>query len=106
MRQQYLIPANSKKGQLILNLFEITDLIILGCGAFLTLILAFAIPGGTLLAIFLKLFPLGLGILLVFPVAYYHNVRVFLQEILLFFLNTREFPWRGWCYGYVDEQRK
>ena len=105
MRQQYLIPANSKKGQLIFNLFEVTDLVILGCGGFITLMLALLLPSGSLGLSFLKLLPLGLAVLLVFPVAYYHNVRVFLQEAILYFIGQNQYHWKGWCAGYVDEQQ-
>lgn len=105
MRQQYLIPANSKKGQLIFNLFEVTDLVILGCGGFITLMLALLLPSGSLGLSFLKLLPLGLAVLLVFPVAFYHNVRVFLQEAILYFIGQKQYHWKGWCAGYVDEQQ-
>ncbi len=109
MRQQYLIPANSKKGQLIFNLFQFIDLVILGIGAFVTLILVFAFPSGTLMTTFLKLLPLGLAIILVFPVAFYHNVRVFLQELFLYLMEQKQYHWRGWCSSYginEQEQRK
>ena len=35
----YLIPANSKKGQLIFNIFRWSDLLLLIMGAFVTVIL-------------------------------------------------------------------
>ena len=110
MRQQYLIPANSKKGQLIFNLFQPIDLGILISGAFITLVMVFAFPSGTLLTTFLKLLPLGIAIILVFPVAFYHNVRVFLQEALLYLSEQKRYHWRGWCSTYgineSEEQRK
>lgn len=106
MRQQYLIPANSKKGQLIFNLFEPLDLAILFTGGVITLVLALVLPSGSLLMSFGKLLPLGIAVLLVFPVAYYHNVRVFLQEAILYLMSQREYHWKGWCSGYVDEQQR
>ena len=49
MRNNYLIPANSKKSQLILNAFRGVDLMVMGAGAFLTLALMFIIPGDGLI---------------------------------------------------------
>ena len=106
MRQQYLIPANSKKGQLIFNVFKGVDLLILGCGAFITLILVFLLPQGTLLTTFLKLMPLGLAIILVFPIAFYHNTRVFLQELLIYITSQKRYHWKGWCCSYVEDEQQ
>ena len=77
----YLIPANSKKGQLYFNLFRVEDLVVLLIGGLITLVLVFAISGDSLLTMALKLMPLGIAVLLVMPIAYYHNVMVFIKEI-------------------------
>ena len=39
----YLIPANSKNGQLILNLFKPADLVILAIGTVITVIFLFVL---------------------------------------------------------------
>ena len=103
----YLIPANSKKSQLIFNLFRPIDLYILLTGAAITLVLMFAIQGDSILGLVIKLIPIGLGTLLVMPLPYYHNVLVFLREVYMFYFTQRTYRWRGWCatYGF-DEQTK
>ena len=104
---EYLIPANSKKGQLICNIFRWFDLILLLIGALITVVLMFALPGDHFLMLFVKLLPLGGCVLMVMPIPYYHNVLVFLQEALLYFTSQREYRWKGWCATYgLDEQSK
>ncbi len=98
----YLIPANAKKGQLIFNLFRWEDLLILLGGAIITLILAFAIKSEGILIMALKLTPLGVAVLLVMPVAYYHNVLVCLKGLFAFLINQKVFKWRGWCVTSGD----
>ena len=93
----YLIPANAKKGQLIFNLFRWEDLLILGGGGFITLILAFIIKSDKLIPMVITLLPLGLSVLLVMPVAYYHNVLVFLKEMIHYFSEQNTYRWKGWC---------
>ena len=99
---QYLIPANSKKGQLLFNVFRPIDLGIVLIGAAITLILMFALPGDQIWVIFIKLLPIGFCLLLVLPIANYHNVLVFLQEVLLFYTSRRWYKWKGWCASYDD----
>ena len=93
----YLIPANSKKSQLYFGLFRGVDFGVLGIGILITLVLVFAIPGETLLLMVLKLLPLGITVLLVMPVANYHNVLVYIQEIINFYSEQKRFKWKGWC---------
>ena len=94
---QYLIPANAKKGELLFNIFRWVDLGVLASGILLTLILVFVVGGQGILAMLIKLLPLGISILLVMPVAYYHNVLVFLQEVYTFYTKQRAYSWKGWC---------
>ena len=100
----YLIPANAKKGQLIFNLFRWEDLLILLGGAIITLVLAFAIKGDGIIIMALKLMPIGISVLLVMPVAYYHNVLVFLKEAIKYFTSQNVFRWKGWCVTNGGEQ--
>lgn len=105
---EYIIPANSKKGQLIFNLFRPVDLIVLFFGAFTTLLLFFIIGRNGIFLTIASLIPLTIALILVYPVANYHNVLVFLQEIYLFYISQRQFCWRGWCLGSggeTDERR-
>ena len=75
----YLIPANSKKSQLIFNVFRIIDLIILLTGAFITTMLMFIFKGDTVKELAIKLAPVGICLFLVMPLPFYHNVLVYLQ---------------------------
>ena len=97
----YLIPANSKKSQLIFNVFRIIDLIILLTGAVITTILMFVFKGDSIKELMIKLAPVGICLFLVMPLPFYHNVLVYLQELTTFFLNPRRYYWRGWCASYV-----
>ena len=102
----YLIPANAKKGQLIFNMFRWEDLVILACGGFITLILVLAISNDSLLMMVIKLLPIGIAVLLVMPVAYYHNVLVFLIEMVKYFTSQNSLRWKGWCVTDVTEQKE
>ena len=93
----YLIPANSKKSQLIFGLFKLRDLIILLTGVLVTLVFLFLISDDSLI--------------LVMPIAFYHNVLEFLKEFFLFysaeFNGGNQYKWRGWCAtsGFDDEKK-
>lgn len=94
---EYIIPANSKKGQLLFNLFRPIDLWILVIGGIATLILFFVFGKGGIFLTVASLIPIAIALILVYPVANYHNVLVFLQEIFLFYMSQRQFSWKGWC---------
>ena len=106
----YIIPANSKKSQLIFNVFRPIDLFgILLPGALLTVVFLFVFPGDSISAIVIKLAPVSLALFLVMPIPFYHNVLVYLRELYLYFSSQRRYYWRGWCARYVandDEQKK
>jgi len=93
----YLIPANSKKGQLIFNMFRPIDLIIFAVGASISLILMLAIQATTMIALIIKLAPIAVTALLVMPVPNYHNVLMFLKDVIDFYSNRRIYIWKGWC---------
>ncbi len=103
----YLIPANSKKGQLMFGIFRPIDLTVLIAGGFITLLFMFIIPGESFTVLVLKLLPLALCVLLVVPIPYYHNVLVFIQEEILFLMEQKRFSWKGWCAKseYGNEQK-
>ena len=109
MNNNYMIPANSKKGQLIFNIFRTIDLVLVVIGAVLTGLLMIIFNGHDSLAmIFIKLLPLGVCVLLVIPIPYYHNVLVFLTEAYTFISTRSKFQWKGWCVKseFADEQQK
>ena len=103
MNDNYLIPANTKRGQLLLGLFKPIDLIILGIGMSITLILIAILPIDQTLFAVIAVAPGIFSGFLVLPVAYYHNVRQLITEMVKFFINRRRFLWKGWCF--LDESK-
>lgn len=94
----YLVPANSKKGMLILNLFRDIDLIILGGGILVTLFALMFVDTTNILSIIICLSPALVCILLVLPVPYYHNVLCAIESIIDFYSNRRKYIWKGWSF--------
>ena len=105
MNNMYLIPANSKKGQLMFNLFRPVDLVVFLTGLAMTLIFFLAIGSSSAIATIIKLLPIGVGTFLVVPVPYYHNVMMFLKEVYLFLANRRVYLWKGWCVRDEYEEK-
>lgn len=107
MNNQYLIPANTKKGQLIAGMFRPLDLGILITGVTITFVLFIIFSNIevdtwiTLLAVI----PLAVAGILVFPIPNYHNVRIVIAEIINFYSNNRNYKWRGWCSIYESERK-
>lgn len=93
----YLIPANSKRGQLILNYFRPIDLLIFGIALTVSFILLLILGTGSLVQTILILAPAAIGALLVAPIPNYHNVLVFLTSLYGFLNNRRNYIWKGWC---------
>lgn len=104
MNNMFLIPANSKKSALIFGLFRPSDLIILGIGVFITFILLLALPIDDMKFAIIAILPAAFGAFLVFPVAYYHNVRHFIAIAYDFFTTRQKYVWKGWCM--LDEYEK
>lgn len=97
MRNQYLVPANSKKSQLIFGFFTWPDLIICLTGAFITIILLIIFKNPTTGELIIAIIPALIGAGLVMPVRNYHNVMQLLNNILDFYTNNRKYLWKGWC---------
>lgn len=99
MRGNYLIPANSKKSEMILGMFTTVDLILFLSGIGLTLILLLAIHTDSFLGMILILLPALIASFLVFPVPNYHNILQLIMNIYSFyFIKQRTYKWKGWCY--------
>lgn len=96
----YLIPANTKKGTLIFGLFRPVDLIIFGSGVGVTVValLIFQSMLNTTTMVVLCLAPAMICSLLVAPVPYYHNVLNVLVEAYEFLTTRQRLIWKGWCY--------
>ena len=94
----YLIPANSKKSMLIFNAFTPKDLVVLGVGAFISLILLLVLPIDNILIALLAIGPGLIAAFLVFPVPNYHNMLVIIKEVYLFYTTRQKYVWKGWCF--------
>lgn len=94
----YLIPANSKKSALILGLFKPADLIILSIGVVISFILLLTLPIEQMVYTIIALLPGLICVFLVFPLAYYHNVRKFISIFITYLTSRQKYVWKGWCY--------
>ncbi len=101
----YLIPANSKKSQLILGFFTPLDLMLFSSGVGLTILLLMIIKTASMIEMLLILLPALVTGLLVTPVPYYHNVLQFIINVLEFIFNPRRYYWRGWCVRYDSDDK-
>lgn len=95
---QYLIAANSKRGQLIFSIFRPIDLYIAVGGSIVTIVMFLIIKPDSLWLTIITLLPILICAFLVIPIPNYHNIMCVLQNIYKFyFVERRTFKWRGWC---------
>lgn len=104
--RDYLIPANTKKGQLILGLFRPFDLILFGSGILITVAFVIFIPMANAFMTLVVLSPALITGLLVVPVPNYHNILNVIAELIEFFLNQRRYKWKGWCIRSGEKRAK
>ena len=98
MYDNYLIPANTKRGKLILGLFRPFDLALFGSGILVTIILLAFLP---LVSTFVTILVLSTAVItgfLVMPVPYYHNMLNIVVELYEFLTNRQTYRWKGWCW--------
>ena len=98
MYNQYLIPANTKKGKLILGLFRPFDLYLFACGIFVTVVLMAFLPLTSTFVTILILSPALLTAFLVMPIPYYHNMLNVIVELYEFLTERQTYRWKGWCW--------
>ncbi len=98
MNNGYLIPANSKKGTLILNIFRRGDALMFGTGILVSLLLLMFFNTSNVFIVILSCMPAAITGLLVLPIPNYHNVLVVLQCIFEFYTERQKFEWKGWCF--------
>ena len=95
---QYLIAANTKRGQLIFNVFRPIDLGIISTGTAITFILFLIFQPDNLYVGVAVLLPFLICAFLVLPIPNYHNVVCILQNVWRFyFKDENELVWKGWC---------
>ena len=93
MDHQYLIPANTKRGQLILGWFRPFDLMLFGTGILITLLLLAFMPlNDTLVTIQVAVSKL--------------NMLNIVVEVYEFLTNRQTYRWKGWCYRSVITKTK
>lgn len=101
----YLIPANTKKGNLILGIFRPFDLILFGIGVLITLILLAAMPMTDTTQVILVILPALITTFLIVPIPNYHNMLTIILELYAFLTNRQRYIWKGWCVKDVKEVR-
>ena len=105
-KNNYLIPANSKKSQLYFGFFNVVDLIILGIGLGITLLLLLFIKSNNVTVMLMLALPALIAIFLVLPVPHYHNVMTLIGNIYRFYTGRKKYYWRGWCVSYGNHRNK
>lgn len=93
----YLIPANTKKGMLILGVFKPFDLALFSTGCIISILLLAFIPAADTLTIILVLAPGLITGFLVMPIPYYHNFLTVIGELYDFLSSRQKYYWKGWC---------
>ena len=93
----YLIPANSKKSQLILGFFTPIDLAVFIAGVSFSIILLMLIKSDHIGIMLLLASPALVATFLVAPVPHYHNVMTLIGNIYKFAIGRKKYYWRGWC---------
>lgn len=97
MNNNYLIPANSKKSMLIVGLFTMKDLIVIGIGAALTVVMLIVFRDPKIYQLIIAITPLLIAGTLIFPIAHYHNVMQLLTNIFTYIFRRKKYYWKGWC---------
>jgi hypothetical protein len=102
----YLIPANSKKSQLILGLFNMGDLIVFLSGVSITVALLIVFKTNSMAMLLGFASPALLATFLVAPVPNYHNVMTLIGNVINFATGQKKYYWRGWCASYDSNRPK
>lgn len=93
----YLIPANTKKGMLILGVFKPFDLILFGTGVGISVLLLAFLPMVDTVTVILVLIPAFVTGFLVVPIPNYHNLLTVIGELYEFLTSRQKYYWKGWC---------
>lgn len=100
----YLIPANSKKSQLILSIFTPVDLGILIIGILISVALLLTVSTNEIMPLIGLSTPALIAIFLVLPVPNYHNVRTLIRNMYRYLTGRKKYYWRGWCACYGNRK--
>ena len=104
----FLIPANTKAGRLILGLFRPFDLALLVSGVVISLLLLALLPQDNIWVTIFALAPGLVSAFLVMPVRNYHNMLNVLVELyeFVFRVEQQSYKWKGWCWKDGDKRKK
>ena len=91
MKNNYLIPANSKKSQLILGVFNYVDLMVFLIGLGITVFLLLIIKSENIGVMLLLASPALVASFLIAPVPNYHNVMTLLGNIYKFYTGRKKY---------------
>ena len=100
----YLIPANANRGKLILGIFRGIDLAIFLIGIIVTFILMLTLDLSNIVIAILAIAPGLICGFLIIPIPYYHNILVFIEEMIKYIRSQKIYHWRGWCYKNGGKQ--
>ena len=98
MYDQYLIPANTKRGQLILGWFRPFDLALFSSGVLISLLLLAFLQFDDVISVIIGLSPALITGFLVMPVPNYHNMLNIIVEMYEFLTTRQTYRWKGWCW--------
>lgn len=106
MDNNFLIPANSKKSQLILGFFTMLDLTIFVIGVGISALLLMLVKTNNLTLLLGLASPALVAAFLVAPVPNYHNVMTLIGNIYRFSTGRKKYYWRGWCVKNGNNRSK
>ena len=106
MNNNYLIPANTKSGALILNVFTPFDLILFLSGVGFSVILLAVLNLDSFAMTVIALAPGLICSFLVLPIPNYHNVLNVIMGAIEFLTERRVYVWKGWCVNNGEESKK
>ena len=101
----FLIPANSKKSLLIFGAFTTSDLILVGSGMGVTLLMLLTLPIQEISFALAAISPALVCSFLVFPIPNYHNMITILRNIYIFYTTNQKLTWKGWCFNNGDSKK-
>ncbi len=97
MKEEYYIPANSKRSLLMFGIFKPFDFGMFVAGIFVSFILLLLIPTGSFISSIFAIMPGAIVCFLVLPLPNYYNVRTFMSNAWRFYTIRQKFIWKGWC---------
>ena len=81
------------------------DLILIGCGLGVSLVLLLMLPLDNLGIALGAISPGLICGFLVFPMPNYHNMMTVISEAYRFYTTRQKFVWKGWCFLDGDKQK-